>query len=310
MHLDAVRHSGFTTSIIPRALNGWMLLTCALVALLNPDAALASQSAISKDQVLEGVRLSRSGMPAFHATATVTTRRDTAEGAPTVAPSVREETVVCDPRRAVRVERAVGSARQCMATNGVEHLRYAILDGVAGEGPEVTGSVSQDARTLRLEGERSTIDLLMDWPLVSEVLASANGAEPKNGLVAWLAQADVQVVDCETVVDGSQCVRLSRTAPGGGLRVEYTLDPACGWLPRRYQVFSGETLLLSREIHEIEAIGSGAFLPLRAVERNVAGGVTVEFAVARDADGRPNAGVVLDTTSIATAPSGAVLQAE
>ena len=229
MHLDAVRHSGFTTSIIPRALNGWMLLTCALVALLNPDAALASQSAISKDQVLEGVRLSRSGMPAFHATATVTTRRDTAEGAPTVAPSVREETVVCDPRRAVRVERAVGSARQCMATNGVEHLRYAILDGVAGEGPEVTGSVSQDARTLRLEGERSTIDLLMDWPLVSEVLASANGAEPKNGLVAWLAQADVQVVDCETVVDGSQCVRLSRTAPAEafGSNTRSTL-PAAG----------------------------------------------------------------------------------
>lgn len=278
--------------------------------MLLPGTAGAAQAVTSKEQVREAVRLSRSQMPAFHATATVTTRREAAIGTPAGAPSIRQETVVCDPRRAVRLERAAGAARQCIATNGVEHLRYAVLGGVQGHAPEVAGSVSRDSQKLRVGSERSSLDLIMDWPLVPEVLAAADGGEPANGLLAWLAQADVELIDSDTMVHGAQCVRLSRTPPAGGLRVEYSLDPNCGWLPRRYQVFSGETLVFSREILEVEAIGSGAFLPLRAIERNIAGGVTVEFEVARDADGRPNAGVVLETTSIAAAPSGAALQAE
>lgn len=298
------------TSFTDLTLRTGALLLASLAPMLGSGTVSAAQAVTTKEQVLEAVRLSRSHMPAFHATATVTTRREAAAGTPAAAPSIRQETVVCDPRRAVRLERAVGEARQCISTNGVEHLRYAALGGVQGRAPDVVGSVSHDSRKLRIERERSTLDLIMDWPLVPEVLAAADGGEPANGLVAWLAQADVQLVDPDTVVDGAHCVRLSRTPPAGGLRVEYSLDPNCGWLPRRYQVFSGETLVFSREILEVEAIGSGAFLPLRAIERNLAAGVTTEFAVARDADGRPNAGVVLDTTSIAAAPSGAALQVE
>lgn len=293
-----------------RTLRTAALLLASLAPMLLPGSAGAAQTVTSKEQVLEAVRLSRSHMPAFHATATVTTKRDAAAGTPGPAPSVREETVVCDPKHAVRLERVVGDARQCVATNGLEHMRYAVLGGLQGRAPEVAGSVSQDAKKLRIENERSTLDLIMDWPLVPEVLASAKGGQPTNGLLAWLAQADVQLVDSDTVVEGAHCVRLSRTAPEGGTRVEYSLDPNCGWLPRRYQVFSGEKLVFSREIREVESIGSGAFLPVRAIERNIASGVTVEFTVARDANGRPNAGVVVDTTSIAAAPAGSALQAE
>ena len=78
-------------------------------------------------------------------------------------------------------------------------------------------------------------------------------------------------------------------------------------MPRRHQVLSGDTLVLSREVHEFHAIGSGAFLPVRTTERDSKRGVVVEFKVTRDAEGQYRAGILTDATAIAAAPAGAVL---
>jgi hypothetical protein len=107
-----------------------------------------------------------------------------------------------------------------------------------------------------------------------------------------------------------EIVELVLGSADGRSRVEYVLDPSAGWLPRRHQVFSGDALVLSREVHEFHAIGSGAFLPVRATERNISQGVTVEFEVKRDAEGNDRAGILADATTIAAAPAGAVLAEE
>lgn len=265
----------------------------------------------SREEIVELVRGGRAAMPAFHLTATVTTKRVAANGdAPSSAQVVghtREETVQCQPKAAARIERALDGSRQVVASDGAQHLRYAILRGL-GDGPdEVGGSTSRDAAALKVRNERSMADLLMDWPLMDEVLARADGAEPTNGLVAWLSQPEV-VIDAEPVViDGVSCIRAVRGSADGRSRVEYALDPNAGWLPRRHQVFSGDTLVLSREVHEFHAIGSGAFLPVRATERDIRKGLVVEFKVTRDAEGQYRAGILTDATAIAAAPAGAVL---
>ncbi len=253
-------------------------------------------------------------MPAFHLTATITTRRvdgeDSSSPADRSARHTREETVLCEPKVAARIERSVDGDRQVVASDGARHLRYAILRGL-GDGPdEVGGSTSRDAKALKVQNERSMADLLMNWPLMDEVLARADGVEPMNGLVAWLSQPEVVIDAAPVVIDGVSCVRAVRGSADGRSRVEYVLDPSAGWLPRRHQVFSGDALVLSREVHEFHAIGSGAFLPVRATERNISQGVTVEFEVKRDAEGNYRAGTLADATTIAAAPAGAVLAEE
>jgi hypothetical protein len=197
-----------------------------------------------------------------------------------------------------------------VASDGARHLRYAILRGLGDGRDEVGGSTSRDAKALKVQNERSMADLLMNWPLMDEVLARADGVEPTNGLVAWLSQPEVVIDAAPVVIDGVSCVRAVRGSADGRSRVEYVLDPSAGWLPRRHQVFSGDALVLSREVHEFHAIGSGAFLPVRATERNISQGVTVEFEVKRDAEGNYRAGILADATTIAAAPAGAVLAEE
>jgi len=252
----------------------------------------------SRDDVSAEVARARSATPAFRLSARV---RTTGEG----SEHVRLEEVRCEPAVAIAITRSVNAAdAQCIATDGIVDLRYFLSDAGDGDAAGAQGGGIRrpaNARTLSLV--RSAADTFMAWPLAADVCARVENEPLTHGLEAWLQQPQVQVDSEWHLIGGVPCVRATRPALASHEQtIHYYLDPSANWLPRRYEAFSGDTLILEREVLEFGWFGSGLCLPVRAIERAPAMGRSVEMNLVAEADGTLAAGPLPEAVDLMTPP--------
>ncbi len=220
----------------------------------------------------------------------------------------RTEVLRCAPGTCLSIEREVEGTRQGIASDGRFAWSYAIFPARRNEQAIVQGFAETPA-SIRLESQRTNLDMCMAWPLSGEIAAKEKGQVCTHGLIAWLSQPDVRLDPDWCAVQGTPCLRLVRSDPTQPGRVaRYYIDPASNWMPRRFESVAGEQILLEREAIHFEWIASGLCLPVRAIERAPVTGLTVELEIPRDADGRFAAGVLSEGTEVLSLPPGVELQ--
>jgi hypothetical protein len=301
--------------VAPVASRAMCLVTLALGATMQLGAAAMAVSPLvdapppGRAEVEAEVIRARAAVPAFQLRARV--RTTVLNGGPM---QERIEDVKVQPRVAFAISRCVEAGdTQCVASDGFEELRYFTASSTSGAdagGAVSGGGLRGSAGARALSALRSAADIFMAWPIAAEVCSSANDALPAHaltahGLEAWLAQAAIEVDDEWHLVGGSPCVRLTMPpAAGSAQLVHYFLDPAAGWMPRRYEARVGDSIIVEREVLEFGWFGSGLCLPVRAVEHAGVAGRTVEFELLTDVDGSHAAGPLSESIDLLRAPDG------